>query len=470
MRVLIVGGGLGGLCLAQGLSTMGVDVTVSERDPSPTFRGRGYRISLKDSGVGALRDCLPSRLYALAVATSIRAATRMVFLDAQLRPSFSKPLPAVDPAAGGFGVNRLTLREILLVGLGDRVRFGQTFLRYEQRSAGRVRAWFADGSSTDADLLVGADGTNSAVRGQLIPDAVIDELRWAVYGLTPIGADTLDWLPDALLDSFNRVTGDGEESFAVATCRPREPVADAAARLAPGVELTDIPGYLQWIVPLTDERWHQADAASLHRHAGEVVRRFHPAIRRVVAEADVSATFAVQITSARPVEPWDTPNVTLLGDAIHTMSPGRGDGANIALRDASVLRAALARAIAGEVSLQVAVRQYQTDMLAYGFAAAEASLTQPFGGPQRQIAPTPTLAGTDPIPAWDQFVAKHAVGDVVDATVTASLPIGVFVEVVAGVAGILVGSQLPAGAQVRGRITTIDSANRRLSMVPVAAG
>ncbi|MBX6750155.1 MAG: FAD-dependent monooxygenase [Micromonosporaceae bacterium] len=104
----------------------------------------------------------------------------------------------------------------------------------------------------------------------------------------------------------------------------------------------------------------------------------------MVDEADVEATFAVRITSARPVTLWA---VTLLGDAIHTMSPGRGDGANIALRDAQNLTAALARAAAGEVSLAEAKRAYEIDMLDYGFAAVAESLTNPFSG--RLSAPAP---------------------------------------------------------------------------------
>src|SRR5204862_6621910 len=181
------------------------------------------------------------------------------------------------------------------------VHFGRTFHRYEQTHDGRVRAFFTDGASAGADLLVGADGTNSAVRHPLVPDAVVDELHWAIYGRTPIAAGTLDWVPDLLVDTFNRVIGPADTAFAVATCRPREPVADAAARLAPGLRLTDMPGYFSWTMRLLDERLRTADAATLHRAARDMVDRWHPAVRRLVAEADVGATFPVRVTSARPV-------------------------------------------------------------------------------------------------------------------------------------------------------------------------
>src|SRR5690242_12883449 len=83
-HVLIVGAGIGGLCLAQGLKKSGIRVSVYERDSSPHFRNQGYRISLKQEGTQALRDCLPENLFQLTVATAIRPATRMVFLDHQL--------------------------------------------------------------------------------------------------------------------------------------------------------------------------------------------------------------------------------------------------------------------------------------------------------------------------------------------------------------------------------------------------
>ena len=372
LHVVITGGGIGGLCLAQGLRKAGISATVYERDESAGFRHQGYRISLKAAGAAALRECLPEDLFALAVATSIRAATRMVFLDEQLRPKFDKPLHHDPPGPGGFGVNRLTLREILLTGLD--VRFGRTFTRYSPAPDGRVAAYFADGSSAVGDLLAGADGTWSAVRHQLLPDAVIDELGWAVYGRTPFAG----WVPGVLTDTFNRVTGPGGTGMSVATCRALEPVASAVARLAPSARLTGIPGYFSWMLPLDDPRLFHAAAVALHREAARLAGGWHPAVRRLIAEADVPATFAVCITSARPVAAWPVPNVTMLGDAIHTMSPGRGDGANVALKDAQVLVRGLRRVASGTASLASAAGGYQAEMLQYGFQSVADSRDNPF--------------------------------------------------------------------------------------------
>jgi 2-polyprenyl-6-methoxyphenol hydroxylase-like FAD-dependent oxidoreductase len=380
-HVLIIGGGVGGLALAQGLRKAGISAALYERDESAAVRHQGYRLSLKEAGATALHETLPAHLFNLCVATSIRIATRMVFMDSQLNPKFARPLLLDPPGITGLGVNRLTLREILLAEMADIVNFGKTFTAYTQAPDGRVTAHFTDGSSATGDLLVGADGTWSRVRRQLIPDAVIDELRWTIYGRTPFAG----WMPDLLVDTFNRVIGPGDLGMSVATCRVLEPAASATARLAPDVHLTEIPDYLSWTIPLVDQglaaaeaEIGAADAATLHRAATGQVAGWHPAIQRIIAEADVPATFPVCLTSARPVEPWTAPNVTLLGDAIHTMSPGRGDGANIALKDAQTLSRALHCVASGQAALTPAIRDYEAEMLQYGFQAVADSRDKPF--------------------------------------------------------------------------------------------
>jgi 2-polyprenyl-6-methoxyphenol hydroxylase-like FAD-dependent oxidoreductase len=369
-NVLIIGGGIGGLCLAQGLHRAGVPVAVYERDAAPTIRTQGYRISLKDTGAKALHACLPPHLFDLAVATSIRQATRMVFMDAQLRPKFAKPIPSIEPGLAGFGVNRLTLREILLTGVEDIVHFGKTFDRYEDLGDGRARAHFADGSSAEGTLLVGADGTSSPVRGQLVSDAVIDDLGWAVYGKTTLTDDLLAATPVELIDTFNRVIAADGTAISIATCRTLGPNPKP---------LTDIPDYLSWTMSAVGPPPPGgASPHELHELATATVADWAPSIRRIVSEADVRATFLLTITSAQPVAPWQAPAVTLLGDAVHTMSPGRGDGANIALRDAQVLTDLLALT----TSPTAAKAEYERQMLQYGFAAVAASREQPFAPPR----------------------------------------------------------------------------------------
>ena len=92
-------------------------------------------------------------------------------------------------------------------------------------------------------------------------------------------------------------------------------------------------------------------------------------MRAIVDNADPVATYPFGIFAARPVRRWDQFGVTLLGDAIHTMTPGRGEGANTALRDAAVLRRTLA--------VGAPTVRYEKEMLRYGFEAVAASRDKP---------------------------------------------------------------------------------------------
>src|SRR5690242_3064929 len=59
LHVLIIGGGIGGLCLAQGLNKAGVSVAVYERDRALDARLQGYRLNIEPAGSLALHACLP---------------------------------------------------------------------------------------------------------------------------------------------------------------------------------------------------------------------------------------------------------------------------------------------------------------------------------------------------------------------------------------------------------------------------
>jgi 2-polyprenyl-6-methoxyphenol hydroxylase-like FAD-dependent oxidoreductase len=382
-HVLIIGGGIGGLCLAQGLMNEGISVAVYERASSPAEGGQGYRLSLKKIGTDALRACLSPTLFELCAATAIRPATRMVFTDHELNPKFAKPIPPADGDNETFGVNRLTLREILLSGLDNAVHHGRTLARFEQPVAGGVVAHFTDGTAASGDLLVGADGAESVTRKQLLPHARLASLNWSIWGRTPLTPGLLHAIPDVLVDTFNRVIGPEDIAFSAVTCRTREPVEQAAVRIAPTARLTDVPDYLSWTLTLPDEP-RDADPSALLLGVQDRIRSWHPAVRHIVDNADVPATFPVEIRSALPVDPWPTTTTTLLGDAIHTMSPGRGDGANTALRDAHLLRDTLV-AVRHGAALLDAVARYESEMLRYGFDAVARSRAAPFAPPRPRV-------------------------------------------------------------------------------------
>ena len=97
-------------------------------------------------------------------------------------------------------------------------------------------------------------------------------------------------------------------------------------------------------------------------------------LRRLVERADASSLTTFAVKSSVPIAPWPTSRVTLLGDALHNMTPFRGIGANTALRDAVLLRDVLVSADSGKRDLLAALADYERSMIDYGFAAVRASL------------------------------------------------------------------------------------------------
>jgi 2-polyprenyl-6-methoxyphenol hydroxylase-like FAD-dependent oxidoreductase len=384
-HVLIVGGGLGGLCLAQGLRRGGVAVSVHERDASSFARHQGYRIRIDSRGVRGLRHCLPPQLFDLFVMTAGQPGHQFTVVNERLRQLHVMRLP--EPADDSedldrsIPVNRLTLREVLLAGLDDVVRFGQEFTRYEHLPDGTVRAHFADGGSATGDVLVAADGVGSRVRRQLLPQAaVVDGGVRSVYGRTPLTAESWRLVPAPVRLGFTAVMGRRQQGMALGLMEFRRRPEQVAEDLWPGLRLRPQADYLMWALtapggryPGSDEEMEALDGPALQQVVLDLTRGWHPDLRGLVERAEPAETFYLVVRTSVPIDHWETGNVTLLGDAIHAMSPAGGSGANTALLDAGLLCADLVAVALGRRPLLKAIRDYEERMVGYGFDAVRAS-------------------------------------------------------------------------------------------------
>jgi len=340
LRVAVVGGGVSGLCLAQGLRRDGVDVAVYERDPALDTRRQGYRIHLDARAGRALHACLPPTLYQLFRATLGTPGVAISVVDQRLKVlhrtlGVARDPDDEDPTTLSAAANRQTLREVLVAGLEDALAYGREFTDFEELPDG-VRLRFADGSTEDCDVLVAADGVNSRVRRQYLPDArLLDTGGRCVYGKTLLTEETLALVPPTLFDGFTAVIGGSTVGMASALVRFRERPEHAAGRLYPGLAVSPVADYLMWAVTaprerfgLADEQLVALDGGALHRLARDAIAGWHPDLRELVNRAEVPETFVVRISTSEPVPAWPASRVTLIGDAIHAMSPAGGSGAN----------------------------------------------------------------------------------------------------------------------------------------------
>jgi len=103
------------------------------------------------------------------------------------------------------------------------------------------------------------------------------------------------------------------------------------------------------------------------------IRGWAPQLRTLVDGSDVSTIAPVMLQSMPILQSWPSSNVTLLGDAVHNMTPIARIGANTALRDAGALRRVLIEVAAGRKQLVNAVAGYEEEMRSYANRAISVS-------------------------------------------------------------------------------------------------
>lgn len=372
MKVVIAGAGLGGLCLAHGLRQAGLDVQVLERRPSTADQPASYGIHLDPYGLRALRACLPAANWNQLTSSSVPALDVVRFRDQQLRPLavIDHEDTAADPALHRRAVSRGALRDALLLGLdtatrsgADTVRWGRAVAGYRHDPGGGLLARCEDGTELAADLLVGADGSNSRIRAQRLPGVNRQELGILnIAGRVPLTAELSARLPATFTDgSVNNIVPAGPGWMFAATWR-----IDPDASLA-GATPDPATFFLVWAWAAARESYpadlDRRTPAQLRDLVAERVARWSPDIRHLIAVTDPATIAPVPLRTMPQLTAWAPSDVTLLGDAIHNMTPMAGIGANTALRDADQLRQALLAP--GPHDLNTRVAAYENQMRAY---------------------------------------------------------------------------------------------------------
>ncbi|MDH6569687.1 2-polyprenyl-6-methoxyphenol hydroxylase-like FAD-dependent oxidoreductase [Streptomyces sp. SAI-117] len=318
--VTIIGAGLGGLTLARVLHVHGIPATVYEAETSPTARAQGGMLDVHDyNGQLALRAAgLMEEFRGLVLEG--REATRLVDRDGTVL--FDK---ADDGTGGRPEVQRGELRQLLLDSLpAGTVRWGHKVSGVRTLGGGRHEVTFADGTSVDTGLLVGADGAWSRVRPLLSP------AKPAYTGMSCVEVYLHD--ADIRHPASAKVVGTG-----------------ALFVLAPGkgfVTHRERGGNLHTYVMLARPReWFaDIDFSDTAEAVARIAREFDgwaPELTALITDADTAPV--LRPFSALPVEHrWErVPGVTLIGDAAHVAAPN-GEGANLAMLDGAELAQALA--------------------------------------------------------------------------------------------------------------------------------
>lgn len=324
-RAVVIGAGIVGLTTGLALRHAGFEVVVCER--APEIRAAGASLGLWANALAVLDE--------LAVGEQVRtigAPTEMRFHDPAGEPLRT---PEFGPEDRRYLlVHRAKLNDLLAdaVGRGN-IRLATAFDAYEEHED-RVTVRLSDGSTVDADVLVGADGAYSAVRDRLVPGTPAREHpgHHAWRAVVPPGGVTVP--EDRLILGGNRCRGGYVRTY---------------------------DGSVYWLVnqfdspPPTGTLKEQAAARAVHLEApggGGI-------LSALIAATPEDRILHNQIMLVPPLPHWVSARVVLAGDAAHAMSPHITAGATLGIEDAALL----GRLLGAHDDVPAALAAYQADRI-----------------------------------------------------------------------------------------------------------
>jgi 2-polyprenyl-6-methoxyphenol hydroxylase-like FAD-dependent oxidoreductase len=314
-KVLVIGGGIGGLTAARALTRAGFEVAVYERAASLKQIQVGGAIHVWHNGMrGLQRLGLADRVQSLGGAAATVDTAEFRNWQGKLLFSWSPEETQQRVGAPTVGVIRPELHRVLVDGLdGAALHLGRECTGFDQTPSG-VIAHFKDGSSEAGDLLIGADGLRSAVRRGLLGE---QQLRFAKYASwqslceydheqTREGLFRVIWGPGARFLFYHVGTGRLYWEGIYAT--------------EPGG--SDPPGARRQAVLAKFEAWASP-------------------VPEIIAATREEAIMRGDVYDRPASKRWGEGRVTMLGDAAHPMTNAVGQGANMTIEDSVVLGSAL---------------------------------------------------------------------------------------------------------------------------------
>ncbi|WP_431033127.1 FAD-dependent oxidoreductase [Streptomyces sp. P6-2-1] len=319
-HVTIIGAGLGGLTLARVLHVHGIPSTVYEAEASPTSRAQGGMLDIhENNGQAALAAAGLTEEFRALVLEGHEASRA-------LAPDGSVLLEEEDDGTGGRPeVQRGELRQVLLDSLPEgTVRWDHKVTGVRALGGGRHEVSFANGTRTETDLLVGADGAWSRVR-PLLSDAK------PVYTGTSF-VETYLYEADTRHPRAARAVGAG----AMYTLVPGKGIQGHREKDGRLHTYVALQRPLDWFDALDFGDPDSVKAGLLKEFDG-----WAPELTALITDGETAPVLRPLHTLPGDHRWERVPGVTLIGDAAHLMIPS-GEGANLAMFDGAELGKALA--------------------------------------------------------------------------------------------------------------------------------
>ncbi|MGI5519961.1 FAD-dependent monooxygenase [Micromonospora sp. CA-259024] len=320
-KALVIGAGIGGLTAAAGLLRQGIDTEVYEARPNPDRLLSGGGFMLWHNAVLALRRI---GLDEAVAAGSVHMRYHEFRSDTGRRLArWHLDGPTERIGAPACALRRSHLHRVLTDAVGaDRVRLGARCTGYTEDADG-VTAHFADGSTAHGDVLIGADGLRSVVRGTLrhgfeTPPRYAGYTAWQAITRLP-GEDVVP------TGTFFNLWGRGGLRFLYCRLNAEE---------------------VYWDAITSDRAAAAIDTVNRDRTAAlaEAYRDWPEPVGQIIRSTEEAAVLPVNIFDRPPAGGWSRGRMVLIGDAAHPMTLNLSQGAGQAIESAVALAAVLGRA------------------------------------------------------------------------------------------------------------------------------
>ncbi len=304
--IIIIGGGIGGLCTAIALQKKGIEVRVYEN--APQLKALGAGLVLAGNAMKALHQ--------IGIGQAIEPAghllTRMDILDKEGR-LISQPSDALKSLGyntRNFAIHRADLHCILIEQLvPGTLMLGKRCTHFEQQG-NDVKVFFEDGTTVQSDAVIFADGIHSAGRKQLVPGA---RIRYAGY------------------TCWRAVIEDKEGII-------RGPLASETWGEAGRFGCVPLVGNrVYWFACINAPQNDPQMAALKVKDLLHVFKNYHAPIPQLLKATQDEQLIWNDIIDFEPVKRFAFERALLIGDAGHATTPNLGQGACQAIEDAVVL-------------------------------------------------------------------------------------------------------------------------------------